>query len=121
MGEMYNRIFALCQERGLTVAKMCKDAGISKSAMTELKMGRTQQLSSKALQKVAEYFNVSSDLLLGHEKENPTANGDEALMFALWEGDTKDVTPEMLNKVREFARFVREEERRKANDPNKSV
>ena len=119
MGEMYNRIFALCNAHGISIAKMCKEANISKSAMTELKMGRTQQLSSKILQKVSEYFNVSSDYLLGNEKKDPTtANGDEALMFALWEGDTKDVTPEMLNKVREFARFVREEERRKANDSN---
>ena len=40
--------------------------------------------------------------------ENPTALSDEALMFALYGGDNKDITPEMLNDVRDFAQYIRE-------------
>ena len=40
--------------------------------------------------------------------ENPTAISDEALMFALYGGDNKDITPEILNDVRDFAQYIRE-------------
>ena len=36
---------------------------------------------------------------------------NEALMFALWGGDTKDITPEMLDDVRRFAQFIREKKK----------
>ena len=36
---------------------------------------------------------------------------DEALMFALWGGDTTDITPEMLADVRKFAQFIREKKK----------
>ncbi len=36
---------------------------------------------------------------------------DEALMFALWGGDTSDITPEMLEDVRKFAQFIREKKK----------
>lgn len=36
---------------------------------------------------------------------------NETLMFALWGGDTKDITPEMLDDVRRFAQFIREKKK----------
>lgn len=74
------------------------------------------------IEKLAEYFKIlKSDLLEEKDEEANKAKLNEALMYALWEGDTKDITPQMLDKVREFARFVRDEERRKANDSNKPI
>lgn len=74
------------------------------------------------IEKLAEYFKIlKSDLLEEKDEKEKAAASDETLMFALWEGDTKDITPQMLDKVREFARFVREEERRKSNDPDKPI
>ena len=56
---------------------MCTDIGISKSTLTDLKMGRQSGISTTNAQKIAAYFNVSVGYLLGEEekedkKEQPT-------------------------------------------------
>lgn len=66
MSNLYERIGNLCSERGISVGKMCGEIGMSRGNMTELKMGRIATLSPKALNKVADYFKVSVDYLLGN-------------------------------------------------------
>ena len=116
-----NKIKALLREQGKTQKQLMDYLGLGKTAFTGWNSGANTSYN-KHIGKIAEFFNVSTDYLLGVEnKNNPTANSDEALMFALWGGDNADITPQMLDKVREFARFVREEERRKANDTDKPI
>lgn len=64
MENMYEIIEFLCKERGIKIATLSREAGISKSTLSELKMGRSQSLSAKNINKVASYFNVTSDYLL---------------------------------------------------------
>lgn len=64
---MYKRIEALCASRGLNVTQMCKEAGVARAPLTELKMGRTAILSAKNADKIASYFDVSVGYLLGNE------------------------------------------------------
>ena len=66
MSEQYERIYALCINQGISIAGLCGAVGISKSAFTELKSGRTKSLGAKSLSKIAEYFGVSTDYLLSH-------------------------------------------------------
>ena len=45
-------------------------------------------------------------------KENPTViTNDEALMFALYGEDDKDITPDILEDVRKFAQFIRQKKK----------
>ena len=44
---------------------MAKTIGISRSAFTELKTGRSKSLSSDIICKIADYFNVTTDYILG--------------------------------------------------------
>lgn len=44
---------------------MAKTIGISRSAFTELKTERSKSLSSDIICKIADYFNVTTDYLLG--------------------------------------------------------
>lgn len=60
----YDRIEQLCKSRGIRLSALAQDIGIRSSVFTELKKGRTRQLSAKTLQKVADYFGVSTDSLL---------------------------------------------------------
>lgn len=59
MADMYEKIKSLCDSSGIKPAKLCKDAGIPKSTLSELKQGRTKTLSTQTLSKIAAYFNVS--------------------------------------------------------------
>ena len=76
MGNLYNNIIALCEERGIKGGKMCTDIGMSKGILTDLKMGRQTGISAANAQKIASYFGVSVGYLLGEENEKgqPTAN-----------------------------------------------
>ena len=79
MGNLYETINTLCEEKGIKGAKMCTDTGISKGLLTDLKMGRRTGVSAVTAQKIASYFGVSVGYLLGEEEkeEKPTVNDDE--------------------------------------------
>ena len=65
MGELYDRISNLCEVKGVSRAKMCREVGIQPSIVTDLKMGRQSGLTARTAQKIASYFGVSVDYLLG--------------------------------------------------------
>ena len=81
MGTLYENIMALCSERGIKGGKMCTDIGMSKGILTDLKMGRQSGISTANAQKVASYFGVSVEYLLGQTsiREKPLATEDEEL------------------------------------------
>lgn len=110
---MYNIIKELCTARGVSVTKMCKDCGLSPTVLSELKYGRTRELSAQSVRKIAEYFGVSPSQILNGEpeakKEQPITNGDELIeileackersdlriLFKL----SKDATPDDVRKA----------------------
>ena len=62
---IYERIDALCKERGTNVTAMCKELSIARSSLSELSRGRSKTLSADKMSKIAKYFGVSVDYLLG--------------------------------------------------------
>lgn len=66
MYNMYDCIKVLCDEKGISIAALCQEIGIGRSTMTELKSGRTKSLSSDTTAKIAAYFDVPTDFLLGN-------------------------------------------------------
>lgn len=69
MGTLYERISLLCAAKGIKGGKMCTDLGISKGMLSDLKMGRRSGISTATAKKIAAYFNVSIEYLLGEEIE----------------------------------------------------
>lgn len=81
MSDLYERIDKLCKKNGISITAMCKGSGVSRGSMTDLKNGRSQNLSTDAISKIASYFQVSIDHLLGgEENEKPPVDSDEELM-----------------------------------------
>ena len=62
---LYERIKSLCEQRGITVGRMCDSIGLSKGAMTDLKMGRKKTIRADTAAKIASFLDVSVDTLLG--------------------------------------------------------
>jgi transcriptional regulator with XRE-family HTH domain len=78
MNNLYEKIYVLCAERGITAGKLCSEINVRRSLITDLKHGRKQSLSADTLSKISNYFSISIDYLLGlEEKEKPTAQGGE--------------------------------------------
>jgi len=58
----------------MNVTQMCKEAGVARAPLTELKMGRTAILSAKNANKIANFFGVSMDFLLEGEEQKKSAD-----------------------------------------------
>lgn len=72
MSTLYENIRFYCEKAGISGAKLCADAGVSKSTLTSLKNGRTKKINTDNLAKMASRLGVSVDDLLGYEqKEKP--------------------------------------------------
>lgn len=99
---------ALCKQKGISVYKATQDLGLNRSAVAKWKNGGKP--NGNTLEKMADYFGVTVDFLLGKEKA-PAESGerkisDDELMFALWEGE--DMDEDDLKAVKEYAEFLRQ-------------
>ena len=81
MGTLYENIMSLCETKSVKPGKMCNDIEISRGLITDLKMGRKSSITVDTAQKIADYFGVSVDCVLGKEKKekSPTPEGVELI------------------------------------------
>lgn len=69
---MYEIIKQLCDENGISISKLCE---IVTNSTGNLVTWKKDYMRSDYLQKIADYFQVSTDYLLGRE-ENPNQKYD---------------------------------------------
>lgn len=67
--DTYLKIKQLCDEKGVSISALASGIGVRSSVFSELKMGRTKQLSVATLNKIAEYFNLPPSYLLEEDGE----------------------------------------------------
>lgn len=66
---MYEVFEQLLQRNGVTPYKVAKEAGVTQTALSNWKSGKSTP-TTKTLQKIADYFDVTIDYLMsGEEKE----------------------------------------------------
>lgn len=165
MGELYSRIASLCESRGITAYRMCKDIGIQGSIVSDLKTGRKKTINIETANKIATYFDITVDELINlvepkgilelvaddnslsaasallkgartrkyidnppddsigntiprdtkkrdTKKDAPAEIAGEDIMFALLDGDVDEITDEMFEEVKAYAKFVQERKKR---------
>ena len=117
MDGLYDKIATLCNERGISITTMCKESGVSRAPLSDLKMGRSKTLASSTLSKIAAYFGVSVDYLLGNE-EKPAAFDelDELVKDELvgFYGDVKkELTPGDIEDIKTLMKLRAELNRSK--------
>ncbi len=78
MSELYEKIDELCRKKGVSGAKMAAELGLSRSSLSELRSGRSQSFRMETMRKIAQYFDVTLDELLG-EPGAPPANASHQL------------------------------------------
>ena len=105
----FNRFKQLCDQKDISVYRACTDIGLNRSAVAKWKSGGKPNGSTAA--KLAEYFAVTTDYLLGQSEEKqpgdtPRVISDEEIKFALFGGDG-EITDAMYDEVKQFAAFVK--------------
>ena len=108
----FNRFRALCEQNHVSVYRACTDIGLNRSAVAKWKNGGKPNGSTAA--KLAEYFGVTTDYLLGQSEESAPAEktrlvSDEEIKFALFGGDG-EITDAMYDEVKQFAAFIKQRE-----------
>ena len=68
---MYEVFEQLLQKNGVTPYKVAKEAGVTQTALSNWKSGRSTP-TTKTLQKIADYFGVTIDYLMtGKDVDSP--------------------------------------------------
>lgn len=73
---MYDIFERLLQKHNLSAYKVSKLTGVTQSTLSDWKRGRSTP-KTDTLQKLADYFGVSVDYLMGRETEEPNATDKE--------------------------------------------
>ena len=80
----FERVEALCAEKGVSPDKLCKDLGLSNATATKWRKGAEPRNATKKA--VADYFKVSIEYITGEseQKESPSVTPtDERVRIAM--------------------------------------
>ena len=95
MFSLFEKIKELCQNRGISINSLEETLGYSRNTIYSMK---NKKPNAERLQEIADYFNVSTDYLLGRT-DNPNIAGDSKEY--IWQGKTLNVE-EMASNVMMF-------------------
>lgn len=106
----YDRFCELCKKNGLKPTNVVNELNLSSGNMTNWKSGRVPK--TDVLTRIAEYFNVSVDSLLGKEDTEFSTEkeiADSDIKFALFGDVAEHIPDEKLQEVKKFAEFIKNE------------
>lgn len=75
--ETYEKIRELCVEHGENMSVLASAIGVRSSVFTELKKGRTKQLSVSTLNKISEHFGVPTSFFLDADTSDTDSKREE--------------------------------------------
>ena len=118
--DVVDKIDQLLADRGLSAAKLCRELGFSSGLYSQWRK-RSQKPSADKLKKIAAYFGVSVDYLMDTMPGMERETGPDDIRIALYH-ETEGMSDETLDRVLQFARFARiEEKKRKDNQARRAA
>ena len=112
MENLFARIQSLCAEKGIRPGRLCDELGLSRSLMTDLKMGRKKTVNAETAQKIAGFLGVSVGYLLGQEESDSAQRNSKTDVLedvdVAFYGDFKELNDEEKETVRDMVRLMRE-------------
>lgn len=118
------RITSLINSKNIMGKDFATAIGVTPSTISEWKANRQSPISH--INKIADYFEVSVDYLLGrtddpspYPNQNLNIPQDIAnVQFAFYDGDKDELTQEDIDDIAKYVRYMREK-RRKENESKK--
>lgn len=109
----YDRFRQLCERKGISCNKAALEIGLSNATPTKWrKTGATP--TGETLDRIAKYFGVSTDYLLGKESEKaPTGSGERDILDEVdlaFYGNYKELSETSKETLRAMARVLLEQE-----------
>lgn len=88
MFSLFEKIKELCQKRGISINSLEETLGYSRNTIYSMK---SKKPNAERLQEIADYFNVSTDYLLGRTGNPAIANSKEQFFFEGKEVDVEEL------------------------------
>ncbi len=103
---MYDIFEKLCEEKGVTPYRVCKETGITTATISNWKAGRYVPKADK-MKKIADYFDVTVDYLMtGEEPKDYSAELSSVdTLAAHFEGE--ELSDEEMEEIMNYVRFVK--------------
>ena len=113
----YDNYVRLCNSIGKSPSAVAVELGLKKATVTRWKKGGNP--TDANAQKIADYFNVTTEFLFGIEEQTEKAPAedderkvsDDDIKFALF--GTREIDDDVLDRVKQFAKFAQENEKNK--------
>ncbi|NLB87852.1 MAG: helix-turn-helix domain-containing protein [Syntrophomonadaceae bacterium] len=77
-----DRLTGLMEENGVTAYKLSRDTGVAQSTLSEVLNKKNKALSATNLAKIADYFEVSTDYLLGKTPFKTHKEAEHSIIIA---------------------------------------
>lgn len=100
----WDNLFHLCMNKGIKPNALVDEIGVSSGIITKWKNGTTP--NGETLKKIADYFDVSVDYLLGRTDK-------PELLAAHTADDSHDLTPEQREELEQFKQFIIQRDKNK--------
>ena len=100
-----NRIKLLREEKGLKQDELSKILGVSPSAIGMYERDEREPNDDITL-KLAEFFNVTTDYLLGKSDNRNIENIRDNFKIELSTKEYKNITDEQKKQIEDFAKFI---------------
>lgn len=111
-----NRLRFLRSEKGEGLEKIAKYLNVTVQTISNYETEK-RDMTPNTILKLAEYFNVSTDYLLGKsDVRNPEQIDSDKINIGLSKKDYDLPTKEQQDKIEEFARFVLKDNLKKKED-----
>ena len=112
MFSLFEKIKELCQKRGISINSLEETLGYSRNTIYSMK---SKKPNAERLQEIADYFNVSTDCLLGRT-DNPAIASDDKANSNLGPAET-----ELVAAFRNQTQNMTEEEKARFNKAIESL
>lgn len=113
----FTRFTELAREKGKSTTAVAVELNIPKSTVVYWRHNENAVPKAAVLQKIADYFNVTTDYLIGKTDIRSGSEGtaDEVAKVALFGGD-QEVTEEMWQEVKDYVEYLKHKHAKDDNE-----
>lgn len=112
----YDRLLALCQENNEKITPVIKKLGLSAGSIARWRNGTVPD--GNTICKIAEYFNVSSDYLLGKTdiKKSPSEEDEDKILKGEIAKIFSNLLPEQQEQAKVYLRYLLDTQEKTSQD-----
>ncbi|MBQ6380780.1 MAG: helix-turn-helix transcriptional regulator [Clostridia bacterium] len=106
----FSRFQELSEEKGMSTSAVATQLGIPKTTVTYWRQNPAAAPKTEQLLKIAQFFHVSTDYLLGNtDIKNPPGDlsAEEVAKVALF-GGAEDVSEQAWSEVEDFVKYIKQ-------------